>query len=103
MTDVTCGSLRSEGSTGDMIMQNVIVGGSMRIERSTGDIKMTACDAAEIEIETDTGSVTGTLLTEKVFIASSDTGRVSVPETVTGGRCKITTDTGSIKIEIVNG
>lgn len=103
MTDVTCGSLRSEGSTGDMIMQNVIVGGSMRIERSTGDIKMTACDAAEIEIETDTGSVTGTLLTEKVFIASSDTGRVSVPETVTGGRCRITTDTGSIKIEIVNG
>jgi hypothetical protein len=40
------------------------------------------------------------LLSEKVFITKSDTGRIDVPETVTGGKCKITTDTGSIRIYI---
>ena len=39
-------------------------------------------------------------LTEKIFIAKTDTGEIKVPETTSGGKCKITTDTGDIKIEI---
>lgn len=100
LTDVTCGSLVSEGSTGALTMQNVVAAGSISIERSTGDVRFEACDAAELEISTDTGDVKGSLLTEKVFIARSDTGRIKVPETTTGGKCKITTDTGDIEIEI---
>lgn len=100
LTDVTCKNLNSNGSTGDVTLKNVIASEKMSVERSTGDIKLDACDANEIEIETDTGSVTGSLLSEKVFITKTDTGRVEVPETTTGGRCKITTDTGSIKIVI---
>lgn len=100
MQDVTCGSLTSDGDTGDMDLTNVIVSGALSIERSTGDIKFDRCDAAELNIETDTGDVTGSLLTEKVFIVQSDTGRISVPESVTGGKCKITTDTGDIKLTV---
>ena len=59
------------------------------------------CVLAEIYIETDTGSVSGTLLSDKVFLAETDTGRVSVPKTTHGGRCEITTDTGNIRIEVV--
>ena len=58
------------------------------------------CDAAEIFIETDTGDITGTLLTEKVFDAHSDTGRVAVPKTGSGGSCKLNTDTGDIKVTV---
>ena len=100
LTDVSCGSLVSKGSTGDLHMKNLIASGSVSIERSTGDIRFEACDAAELEITTDTGDVKGSLLTEKVFIARSDTGRIRVPETVTGGKCKVTTDTGDIDIRI---
>ena len=49
---------------------------------------------------TDTGEVKGTLRSEKIFFTESDTGKISVPKSVTGGRCEITTDTGDIEIEI---
>ncbi len=101
LTDLACGELFSEGSTGDITLKKVIVSGRMSLERDTGDIRLEACDAAEIHIETDTGDVKGTLLSEKVFIAGSDTGKVKVPHTASGGRCEIETDTGDIKIEIV--
>ena len=57
-------------------------------------------DADSILIKTSTGNVKGTLLSEKVFSAESDTGRVSIPKSYSGGECDISTSTGDIKIEI---
>ena len=102
MTDIRCKNLLSSGDTGDISLKNVIATEKFSIERSTGDVKLEKSDAAEIYIETDTGDVTGTLLTEKVFIAETDTGRVDVPKTTTGGKCEIETDTGNIIISISN-
>ncbi|MBR6498752.1 MAG: DUF4097 family beta strand repeat protein, partial [Clostridia bacterium] len=82
-------------------LKDVIASGAMNIQRSTGDVTFEKCDAAELTIKTDTGDVTGSLLSEKVFIAKSDTGSVKVPETTSGGKCKVTTDTGKIKLVIV--
>lgn len=100
LTDVRCRSLASTGSTGDLTLDRVIAAQTLTVERSTGDVKLTACDAGELAIQTTTGDVTGSLLSGKVFIVKSDTGDVSVPETITGGKCKITTHTGDIKITI---
>ena len=100
LSDVTCRGLSSSGSTGSLTLERVVCSGALTARRSTGDIRFDACDAAELDVSTSTGDVTGTLLTDKVFIARSDTGRVDVPETVTGGKCKITTDTGRIVISI---
>lgn len=98
--NITCANLISTADTGDLIMDNVVASGSFTIERTTGNVTFNACDAAEIEVETSTGSVTGTLLSDKIFIVRSNTGRIDVPETITGGKCKITTTTGRIEIEI---
>lgn len=100
-TDVKCKSLISSGNTGDMSLKNVIAAEAFSIERSTGDVKLDGCDAAELRITTDTGDVKGSLLSDKVFITQTDTGRVDVPKATSGGRCEITTDTGDIKISIV--
>lgn len=100
LENLRCGELIAKGSTGDITLTDVVASGYFTIERSTGDVKFDGCDAAQIEVSTDTGNVTGSLLTEKVFIAKADTGNVSVPETTSGGKCKITTDTGNIKITI---
>ena len=100
LSDIHCVNLTSTGNTGDLSMKNVIASGSFRIERSTGDVKFDRCDAAQITVETDTGSVTGSLLSDKVFFAESDTGSVRVPKTTTGGRCEITTSTGDIHITV---
>lgn len=83
-----------------MTLKNVIAAETFSIERSTGKVRFDGCDAAEILVKTGTGDVKGTLLSEKIFIARSNTGRVDVPQTVTGGRCEIITSTGDIEIHI---
>ena len=100
LTDVTCRNLSSEGSTGDLILKRVTAAEAFVIERDTGDVRFDACDAATLSVTTDTGDIKGSLLTEKVFITSTDTGRVDVPESTTGGKCKLTTDTGDIEISL---
>lgn len=101
LSNVTCQNLISEGNTGDMSMQNVIASDKFDIKRSTGDVRFEKCDAGEIYIETDTGDVKGTLFGEKIFICRTDTGKVSVPKSTSGGKCEITTDTGNIKITVI--
>ena len=100
--DVKCASFSSDGSTGYIDLEDVLVSGLMRIERSTGDVRLDNCDAGEIDIETRTGDISGSLRSEKVFIVRSDTGRIEVPETLTGGKCKIISATGDIEISIHN-
>ena len=63
-------------------------------------MKFDGCDAGELLVHTDTGDVSGSLLSEKIFIVRTDTGKISVPASVSGGRCEITTDTGDIKINL---
>ena len=89
----------SSGSTGDISLNSVIAVEKFSVERSVGDVKFISCDAAEIYVKTDTGDITGNLLSNKVFITHTATGNVDVPKTAEGGRCEITTDTGDIKIK----
>lgn len=100
LTDIVCQSVLSSGSTGDIYLKNVIASEKFYIKRSTGDVKLSASDAAEILVETDTGNVEGSLLTDKVFVTKTDTGNINVPSSATGGKCEITTDTGNIKITV---
>lgn len=100
LTDVACKSFTSHGNTGDLTLQNVIAEETITLRRSTGYVTFDRCDAREIFVETDTGDVKGTLLTDKVFFAQTDTGNVNVPKTMTGGKCEITTSTGDISIQI---
>lgn len=100
LQNVQCKNLMTSGDTGDIRMENVCAAEKFSIERTTGDVKIAACDAAELSVKTDTGNVTGSLLTEKVFITQTDTGRINVPKTTSGGICEIITDTGDIQITI---
>ena len=100
LTDVTCRSLISNGDTGDMILKKVIASERISVERSTGDVSFEGCDASEIFVLTSTGDIEGSLLSEKVFVANTDTGRKDVPNTSSGGRCELTTATGDIRIRL---
>ncbi len=99
-TDVTCGSFTSEGSTGAITFENLKTSGLLKIKRSTGNVRFEKCDAAEVNIETDTGDVKGSFVSDMIIFASSDTGHIDVPRCTAGGRCDIKTDTGNIKISI---
>lgn len=98
LRDISCKTLTSTANTGEIELENVIALEKINIKRSTGDVEFTDCDAAEIFVDTDTGDVEGSLLSPKVFITQTSTGKIDVPKTTAGGRCEITTDTGDIKI-----
>jgi len=100
LSDVRCTNITSTGSTGKISLKNVIATEKISIERSTGDVRFERSDAPQIVVVTDTGNVKGSLLTEKVFITETDTGKIRVPNSIEGGRCEITTDTGDIEISI---
>ena len=93
--------LTSKGDTGDIHLIKVTPL-KLSVVRSTGDVLLEECDASEIFVETDTGDVEGSILSEKIFETTSDTGKIEVSKTASGGLCKITTDTGNIKIFVKN-
>jgi len=100
LNNIQCQNMISGGSTGDISMANVFAGEMLSAVRTTGDVQFDHCEATDVLIKTDTGDVTGTLLSGKIFTVQSDTGEISVPESVSGGKCQITTDTGDIRIAI---
>ena len=103
LTNLTCTDLTSTGTTGELNLTNVIASGKLDITRDTGDVTFEGADAESIKVHTSTGDVTGTLLSDKVFVYKTDTGDVDLPRTTTGGTCDITTNTGDIIINIVSG
>ena len=100
LRNVNCGSLDFHGCTGLFEMEDLLSTGLIAIEQDTGAVLFERCDASELRIKTSTGKVVGSLLTEKVFNAKSDTGKVEVPNTTSGGSCTITTDTGKIQVTV---
>ena len=95
---VVCDKLTTDGSTGDIDLKGFRAEAALTVKRSTGDVTFTDSDAGEITVEVSTGDVTGNLLSPKIFITSTNTGKISVPESTEGGKCKITTSTGKIVI-----
>ena len=100
LSDVTCTDFIAESDTGTITLKNVVATGSLSVKSDTGDVRFEGSDAAQISVKTSTGDVTGTLLSEKVFITETSTGRISVPKTISGGKCEIITATGDIEIDV---
>lgn len=72
----------------------------LNIHGHDGDVKLERCDGKEIEIDTDSGSIYGLLLTGKTFEVKSSGGSVDVPKNADTGKCGLATSGGDIKIEI---
>lgn len=101
-TDTTFENLNTKVSTGDVRLTRSVAEKHIQIKTSTGDVRLDDADAETLDIETDTGYVKGTLLTPKMFEATSDTAKPKLPPVTSwsGGLCKIKTDTGDINISI---
>ena len=100
LNDMRAGGLDIKTDTGNVNLINVLVDNDFNMQGSTGDLYIEKFDAANINVSLSTGNVNGTILTPKIFNAFSKTGRVVVPETYSGGICKIKVSTGDIIIAI---
>lgn len=101
LTNLSCGTLDAHTDTGSITMTNVIAAGALKAESDTGSIRLDRCDAASLDLKSDTGSITGTLLSSKIFVTKTDLGRISVPDTTSGGTCRAETSIGSIELSVI--
>ena len=101
LKEVNCRALVTTGSTGKLELKEVVGSEKIAIERGTGDVRFDACDAAVIQVKTSTGDVIGTLKSPKIFFTDTSTGDVSVPKSLEGGECTISTSTGDIRIQVL--
>lgn len=101
ISDTKCRVLMIKEDTGNVLLTDVLADERFDITSSTGGVTFDGCDAGEIYAKTSTGNVSGTLLSDKVYLIESDTGRINVPKTITGGRCEIETDTGNVEIKVL--
>lgn len=97
--NVNCEVLSCESDTGDVVLRDVLADRLLQVRADTGDVRIEDSDAGSVDIETNTGDVSGHFLTPKWFSAKSDAGRVNVPNTPEGNDCRIETDTGDIHFE----
>lgn len=98
--NTNCHSFFSDGDTGDIHLESLVADEKINIERDTGDVTFLEIDAAEIYIDTDTGDIEGSLLSGKMFTADTNTGSIRIPSDSVGGICKLSTNTGDIKVTI---
>ncbi len=120
LNNISCKRLLAENNIGDIRLKNVkseesiyassdtgnialndCYTGELNLKSDVGDIALYTCDADVLDIKTDTGNIKGTLTSDKIFIADSDTGTVDVPESITGGKCVAKSAVGDIKFEII--
>lgn len=100
LTDIRCQTLAAESTSGKLVLSEVVASEDIRVKSVSADVELRGCDGDTLWIKTTSGRVTGTLLTEKIFITKTSSGRVDVPRTTSGGTCEITTTSGDIMIAI---
>ena len=98
LESVVCRRLTCESETGDVELEWVQAEEYLQVFTTTGGVGIVDSDAGKVNIETDTGDVSGYFRTPKWFTANSNTGNVQVPEGRGGGECRIESNTGDICI-----
>ena len=102
LKNVNTNKAEFKASTGEIRLDNVIAAQELRANASTGSIRFDGIDAPLIVMEASTGSISGSVLHDMIFVASTSLGSVRVPSSTTGGRCELKTSTGSINVSIKN-
>lgn len=95
-------SLSVKLSSGTVMLAKTVSEGDFSATTTSGGIYLDRCDGKNIDIKTTSGSVRGTLLSEKIFNAKATSGSVNVPDSTLNaeGICNINTTSGNINISI---
>ncbi len=100
LSGIKCKSITGSTTSGVVDCSDVITSENIRIECSSGDVSLYKCDAASLWLQTSSGNVSGTFLTEKIFLTDTSSGDIDVPHSASGGKCEVTTTSGDIECDI---
>lgn len=93
-----------ETTSGEIELSDVIASTKIEIDTTSGEIELERCDAQGLFLKSNSGDISGTLLSEKRFVTDTTSGDVNVPNTapLIAGTCEVTTTSGDIRFKIVN-
>ncbi len=100
LSGIKCKSITGGTTSGGVDFSDVITSENISIECSSGDVELYKCDADSLWLQTKSGNVSGTFLTEKIFLTDTSSGDIDVPHSASGGKCEITTTSGDIECDI---
>ncbi len=98
--NVSCRKLAVKNDSGSIKLTDTIAFEEFGLQAYYGDIVFDESDAENIYVKVDSGDVSGTLLSDKVFVTHCDEGDVNVPQINRGGKCEIDCSYGDINIKI---
>ena len=84
------------------MLADTVASQKLKANSTSGEIDLKRCDAKNIVLDTVSGEISGTLLSNKQFITKTTSGTVNVPQCVSNEECRITTVSGDIYIEIAD-
>lgn len=98
---VACGEADIRSTSGEIDMEELASSGDVCVETTSGGIDLERCDGARLEMTSSSGDIEGSLLSGKIFSASSSSGKIELPASdPSGGECRIKTASGDISISI---
>ena len=101
--NTTCKSFSSTGKSGNLYMENVVARRYFSIDRTSGNLTLDGCDTGVGYLVTGSGNVTGSWFSSKIFEVKTSSGNKDLPSTTSGGKCRVTTASGNIKMTILDG
>lgn len=101
LRNVQTNMLELSSISGHIELWDVISKGNVYLQTDSGEVLFSGTDAAQFEIITSSGCVSGTLLTPKNFITETTSGYVEIPPSdENAGICYIRTVSGDINIAL---
>lgn len=88
--------------SGGVMLTDTVASQKLKANSTSGEIDLKRCDAKNIVLDTVSGEISGTLLSNKQFITETTSGTVNVPQCVSNEECRITTVSGDIYIKIAD-
>lgn len=96
LTDTVCETLTTENVSGETRLTRVLAHVKMDLESVSGQIRLEGSDSDALDISTVSGDVTGYLNSDKIFHTETTSGSVLVPNSASGGPCRVETTSGNI-------
>ena len=100
LSHIRSAEISARSTSGKIELTDVIAEKTLYARSTSGGVALEDCDGGAIRLESTSGSVKGTLLSDKIFITDSTSGSVNISRSSAGGECEITTTSGSIEIRI---
>lgn len=102
MEDISAKKITAESMSGRIAFDNVVAFDEIYAESISGSINLNKSDASTLKLKSTSGNIIGNLLSEKIFVADTVSGNITLPEVQKGGRCEVKTISGNIQISIVS-